>query len=305
MMMGSAEVGMLIDIFRGSLRDGPGIRTTVFLKGCPLRCMWCHNPESWSKEKQLGYFSERCMNCFACTKVCPYGVHTAINGVHQVHYDLCRGCGKCIDACNYDALKLYGYWQDSETVFQEVLRDIDFYDDEGGLTISGGEPLFQINFTLSLLKKCKNQGINTCIETCGYSSRSDFDKVLKYVDLLLFDYKETIGSAHKKFTGVPNEGILDNLDYIYKKGAQIILRCPIIPGVNDSKEHFEGIARMNKNYPDLRGIEIIAYHNMGVSKGTGIGVDMRLKEIANTDEKQKAEWINCLKSLGCEKAKLG
>lgn len=254
--------GIVFDIQRFALHDGPGIRTTVFLKGCPLRCLWCHNPESWSFQPQTG------KNPDGTTKV-------------------------------------YGQAMDVAEVLAEVMADKAYYERSGGgITISGGEPLAQFEFCKALLEASKAQGLHTCIDTCGHVPQARFAAVLPYVDLFLFDYKAT-PDQHKELTGVEDQLILRNLDYLYNQGAQIILRCPLIPGVNDSLEHLAGIAALERKYPNLVEINIMAYHNMGNDKAKRIGQEILLPNIPTVDQEQKDAWLNQLRELGCTKVRLG
>jgi glycyl-radical enzyme activating protein len=304
-ILSNRKKGLILDILRGSLHDGPGIRTTVFFKGCPLRCKWCHNPESWSSEPQLYYNPEKCVNCLECAKVCPSGAQDISGNRHVVKYGLCITSGRCIKACNYDALRIVGYEKDVDGIFEEIIQDKDFYDiSGGGVTLSGGEPMMQIDVVVELLKKCKQSNISTCIETCGYTPQKNYKAVLPYVDLFLFDYKSTNRETHRKLTGAPNDLILKNLQHLYEDKANIILRCPLVPGVNDTMEHLKGIAGIALKYPILKGIEILPYHNMGVSKGNYIGVAMELAELKGVDQEKKDEWIRLLKEMGCTNVKI-
>jgi pyruvate formate lyase activating enzyme len=297
--------GIVFDIQKFSLHDGPGIRTTVFLKGCPLRCLWCHNPESQSFKVELAFKKDKCMMCGACEAVCPLGVHRVTEGLHTIDYSKCNISGKCIEACTYDALKLYGKVMTVEEIISDVIKDIKYYEKSGGgITISGGEPLGQPSFTREILKAAKEKSIHTCIETTGYASKEIIAKLLPYVDLFLFDYKATDAVKHEELTGVSNELILQNLQFIYEQGASIILRCPLISGVNDSQEHLQGIANMSKKYPLLKGIELLPYHDMGKGKYKELGREYTLGNIKNTSEEQKKKWISFFQALGYNNIKL-
>ena len=297
--------GIVFDIQKFSLHDGPGIRTTVFLKGCPLRCLWCHNPESQSFKIELSYKSDKCVLCGACEEVCEAGVHKVSENLHAIDYSKCTASCKCVEACAYDALKLYGKTMTVQEVISDVLKDIKYYKkSDGGITISGGEPLAQPTFTGEILKAAKEKRIHSCIETTGYASREIIEKLLPYVDLFLFDYKATDSKKHEELTGVSNELILENLQFIYDKGASIILRCPLIPGINDSEEHLQGIALMSDKYPLLKGIELLPYHHMGKGKYKELGREYSLEEIENTSDEQKKKWIGFFEDLGCKNVKL-
>ena len=294
--------GTVFDVQRCSMHDGPGIRTTVFLKGCPLSCKWCHNPESQKHLPQLAYYSEKCIGCLSCSRIHPQ-VHTfghppaAQN--HTVDYARCRLCGRCVDQCPAQALKIFGFRQDIKSIMEMIVKDIPYYQETGGgLTVSGGEPFLQYSFLLGLLKAAKEQGISTCVETCGQVSRERLTEAMEYIDYFLYDYKETSPTRHKEFTGMDNTQILANLDYLYRSGKQITLRCPIIPGYNDTPEHFQGIAEMEKRYPGFLGIEIMPYHDLGKTKAYAIGADYKISP-ATADNTLKAKWKDALNSYGC------
>ena len=180
-----------------------------------------------------------------------------VYGKHTIDFEKCTFCGKCVEACNFNALKIIGTEKNVDDVMREIMADVDFYANSGGgMTLSGGEPLAQFSFSKEILKRCREKGVNTCVETSGFASASRFKQILPLVDIFLFDYKITDSNKHRKYTGVPNETILENLDVAYKYGIPIILRCIIVPGINDNDEHFMGICDLNTKYPNLKGIEI-------------------------------------------------
>ncbi|MEG0693867.1 MAG: glycyl-radical enzyme activating protein [Oscillospiraceae bacterium] len=292
----------VIDIQRCSIHDGPGIRTTVFLKGCPLRCKWCHNPESQSFQKELSFHSELCTNCGQCVFVCKTQAHKIANAIHSVDLKKCNQCGACTKVCKTKSLTLIGKEMSPQEVFNIVVKDKAFYaQGNGGLTISGGEALSHIDFCIELLKLCNAEGIHTCIETSGYAARGAIEKVSPYVDLFLFDFKVSDEQIAQEYIGGSLELIHHSFESIYNQGNQIILRCPIIPNVNDTIEHFHEIGEMTKNYPKLHSVELLPYHNFGVSKGNNIG---KVSEEFNLPtQEQKQEWIAFFESRGHEKVK--
>jgi len=297
--------GLIVDINRFSLNDGPGIRTTLFLKGCPLRCRWCHNPESLEPKPQLSFNREKCRNCFKCVEACPSNAHKIIYNKHLIEFSNCELHNECVRVCPNEALSIKGEEKTVDEIMDIVLRDKDYYNNSGGgLTISGGEPMMQFEFTKQILKITKENSIHTCIETCGQSQTDKYLDILEYVDLFLYDFKETDPIKHKEYTGVTNRLILQNLSALYKAGANIILRCPLIPGINDSDEHLIGIVNIYKQFPALAGIEIMPYHNLGNDKAKNIGSEDKFIFLENTSDEKKSEWINKLNSFGCT-AKLG
>ncbi|MEW6652672.1 MAG: glycyl-radical enzyme activating protein [Bacteroidota bacterium] len=297
--------GIVVDVHRFSLHDGPGIRTTVFLKGCPLKCKWCHNPEAVSYNPQISFNTEKCKDCFECVKACPAGAHQINSNKHILNFALCELHGECVKVCPNEALTIIGIKKSVTDILNIVLRDKEFYKNSGGgITISGGEPMTQFGFMKSILKSAKDNSIHTCIETCGHAPTDKYLEILDLVDIFLFDYKETDSGRHKDLTGASNNLILKNLSALYEAGAEIILRCPLIPGVNDSLEHLMGIARLYISLPYLKGIEIMPYHNIGVDKAKRIGSDNNFIRLETT-EAEKKEWLQKLKSLGCENVKIG
>lgn len=289
--------GLVFDIQRFSLNDGPGIRTTVFLKGCLLHCDWCHNPESQSFRPQLMFNSDKCMDCFECVKACPNGVHQSVHGKHVIQFEQCNLTGECVEACPQQALKISGEQKNVEEIMRIVLKDKEYYlNTGGGLTISGGEPMAQFEFTKALLTAAKREGLHTSLDTCGIASTEKFKELIPLTDLFLYDYKLTDDSEHKRFTGAGNRQVLENLDFLMKSGAGVILRCPIIPGINDNEEHLEGIAELVRKYPGLKSVEILPYHTMGRSKFNAAGMDYKLRLLQPGTEDDKARWIDYFKS---------
>jgi pyruvate formate lyase activating enzyme len=300
------EKATIFDIQRSSFHDGPGIRTTVFFKGCPLRCLWCHNPESHKPGKQLFHFHDKCTFCGDCESACNNNVHQISINTHSINYDACKQCGECVERCNFGALKIMGTEMTVDEIMEIVVADYDFFkNSNGGITLSGGEPLMQFAFAMDLLKKCRETGINTCVETSGFVASENFMQILPLVDVLLFDYKITGTDQHKKYTGVNNDIILKNLDNAYRSGTSIILRCPIIQGINDTDEHFHAISALDKIYPNLTEIELLPYHSMGNSKRISLGSEETLTDLKTTSPEMAASWLNRLKKLNCLKAKLG
>ncbi|MGE5429634.1 MAG: glycyl-radical enzyme activating protein [Syntrophomonadaceae bacterium] len=291
---------LIIDIQRFSLEDGPGIRTIVFLKGCPLDCLWCHNPESKNFFPEVSFAGELCENCRSEVNIFLRKSESTVTPESLKDFPFCSTCRENIKNSPKDSLKVIGRKQSVEEVMQEIIKDLDYYRNSGGgVTISGGEPLSQLTFTMELLKRLKELNIHTAVETCGMASLVSFRKLLPLTDLFLYDYKATGEDLHRRLTGAGSRTILANLDFLYQNNARIILRLPLVPGVNDTLEHLEAIARLAQKYPRLCGIEIMPYHNIGNYKAWKIGKPSSLSDIKTAPEDVKERWVKTLHSMGC------
>ncbi|MBQ3141333.1 MAG: glycyl-radical enzyme activating protein [Clostridia bacterium] len=288
--------GTIFNIQKFCVNDGPGIRTTVFFKGCPLDCLWCHNPESKSARAQVLFDTDKCLLCGGCVTVCPDSRHRLENAAHLFEREGCAGCGQCTERCLSGALSLAGRRVGVQEVMTEVLRDRDFYCNGGGLTLSGGEPLAQPEFALALLRAAKAEGLHTCIETCGFAKWETVDAVRPFVDLFLYDYKLTDPEEHRRCTGVSNRRILENLRLLNENGASVILRCPIIPGINDTPQHFSGIASLAEELDCIKAIDVEPYHPLGSSKAALLGRDYALKGLTFPAEEEVQNWLTAIAS---------
>ena len=274
-----------------SIHDGPGIRVTVFLKGCPLRCLWCANPESNLATPQLMTYISKCTGCGACAAVCPnHAVTVKERGGKMAEFtdrSICTECGLCVDACPSEAREIAGKEQTVSEVLEKVLRDKLFIDASGGgMTVSGGECLMHPDFTEALLFAAKEKGLHTAVESCSFASRAVVDQVFKYVDLGLLDIKHMDSAVHKKLTGVPNEVILDNIRHVYHDlHVKVIIRVPVIPGYNDSDENIAATARFaaEKLGPDV-AVHLLPYHRLGDSKKESLGEEVTLHIEVPSDE---------------------
>ncbi len=265
------ETGILFDIKRFAVHDGPGIRTTVFFKGCPLRCAWCHNPEGIAREPELSFTRQKCALCGACVAACPQGAHRIDAAGHTIDRSRCTRCGKCVEACYPRALTLYGRAVTVEELLTEVLADRAFYDESGGgVTASGGEPLLQSDFCAALFAACRAEGVHTALDTCGAVPWEAFARVLPHTSLVLYDLKHTDSAAHRRWTGLGNERTLENLLAVGRSGVPVEVRVPCVPTVND--EMIGDMARFLTRVATLTGVRLLPYHDFARSKYAAIGL---------------------------------
>ena len=277
---------IISDIKRFAVHDGNGIRTTVFFKGCPLKCVWCHNPESISFKPQIAYYSNKCIGCAECVSVCPSGAQKITNEGHVFERSLCCGCGKCEEVCLGDALKFYGREITVEELLPLVLEDKEFYETSGGgVTLSGGECLSQPEFCAEFLKELKKMGINTAVDTCGFVSKEVLDRVIPYTDIFLYDIKAIDKDVHIKCTGQSNKMILDNLKYLDDCGKKIEIRIPFVPQYNS--DQIEKIKDFLKDFRNIVGIKILPYHNYSSSKYTALGIENSLPTLLPEEKEIK------------------
>lgn len=268
--------GIIFDIKKYSIHDGPGIRTTVFFKGCPLSCWWCHNPESQSSNFELIRKPNRCIGCGLCLEACQCGALTA-NGINRKK---CIACGKCAEACPAEALEIAGRTMTVSEIMHEVVKDVPFYEETGGgVTFSGGEPLAQPDLLRALLSECRNKGIHTAVDTSGYAPLSILESVAPQVDLFLYDLKHINNTKHRKLTGVDNKLILDNLRFLASIGQEIVIRIPILPGLNDDKENLSATCEFLLSLPQQYPVHLLPYHSIGQDKYARLDRAYRLPEL--------------------------
>ncbi len=273
-----SPAGIIFDIERFAIHDGPGIRTTLFLKGCPLACWWCHNPESISGRPQLAFFAEKCIGCGRCFTVCPEGVHEKLaDGTRALHRERCTLCGKCVAECCSGALAVEGRTISVDEAVTELARDRPFYETSGGgVTLSGGEPLAQPEFTAAVLERCRSEGMHTCLDTSGQAPWEHLERALAWTDLVLYDFKIADPALHRKYTGVANDLIRENLLRVNERGTPIEIRMPVIPGVNDGEENLDATAAFLAPLASIRRVTLLGYHRFGESKYRRMGRTYRL-----------------------------
>ena len=273
----------IFEIKRFAVHDGDGIRTTVFFKGCPLRCVWCHNPEGLSQKPQLGYYVHKCIHCMECTHLCPASAHKCEGGVHLFDRELCVACGKCAEGCLGEALTLYGKEVTVEELLPTLLEDREFYENSsGGVTLSGGECLMQADFCRDLLHALKEEGIHTAVDTCGFVKEETLAKVVPYTDIFLYDLKAYHSETHQRATGVPNEIILQNLLYLNEIGKAVEIRIPYVPQFN--AQEMDDIAKFLAPLTNITKVRILPYHSYAKSKYASLSMEESMPEVVPNDE---------------------
>lgn len=294
--------GLIVKIQRYSIHDGPGIRTTVFFKGCPLRCQWCGSPETHNRYPEIGFYEDKCIKeCKECIGICPEGAISISGAKIKIDREKCTNCGECAKACPSGALTLLGYYISPDKLMEEIKRDRQFYDtSNGGITLSGGEPLYQHEFAKEIAQRCKNNGISVALDTCGCAKETSLKEVLKYVDLVLFDIKHMDPKKHRRYTGLNNRVILGNAFRISKEGFPLIIRYPLIPGINDQDGDLESLAEFVKDLDSAKRVNILPYHRMGVFKYGMLGRRFELQDLEAPDRKHLNKTKNFLESYGLE-----
>ncbi len=289
--------GLVFDIKRFAIHDGPGIRTTVFLKGCELSCPWCHNPESRDREPEISFITNRCIGCGYCVTICPEGCHAVGKDGHTYQRDHCRRCGLCAKDCPSHALEIVGQKMSVATVMTEVMKDMPFYTtSEGGMTISGGEPMDQFEFTRALLALGKSNGLHTCLDTNGHAPLARHREIATFVDIFLYDIKETDPALYKEHVGGNLTTALENLQGLDETGAMTVLRCPVIPGWNDRDDHFERIGKLASGLANVIEINVQPYHPLGESKANRLGSESGIANLGFPADEAISDWVKRIQS---------
>ena len=309
-----SKKGLIFNIQRFSIHDGPGIRTTVFLKGCSMKCFWCHNPEGRQQRAEIQYFPEKCISCGECVQACPNQAHIIKNNNHIFIRDLCQGAGECVKVCYSEALDLAGKNMSVDEVMDEIMRDSIFYDTSGGgVTLSGGEPVLNNDFSKELLIRCKEEALHTTIETCGNYPWKKLEDLLPLINLVMMDIKHINPEKHKQVTGNSNELIMANAKQLAMTDKPILFRTPVIPTVNDSIEEITEIANFVKGLIDLRQnnghlnkesaniqYELLAFHRLAADKYRSLDLEYKARDFKTIEEEKFNNLVNVAKSIGLD-----
>ena len=289
---------IIFDIQRFCVHDGPGIRTTVFLKGCNLRCRWCHNPEGLVEYNQILYDESKCISCGDCVEVCKNGAQSLQNNIHTFNRDYCKQCFECAEKCAFEALKTCGKQYETQQLVEIVLKDKDFYGNDGGVTFSGGEALRYAEYIAEAMQLCRQNGITTAVDTCGFVPWSAFEATLPFVETYLYDIKLADCSLHKQWTGFENTLILSNLHKLDSNGANIYIRVPIIGGVNDNINQITKIGEIICNLKNVKRITLIPYNSLGKKKCQLLGYEYKMTDTAKVNKEKLFELRNALVDMG-------
>jgi len=293
--------GLVFDIKKYAIHDGPGIRTTVFFKGCPLQCQWCHNPESWSSSAEHGLRKDRCIGCGQCAEACPDQAISLVENRPVTETDKCNLCGRCVDTCMAGAREIIGRQMTVSEVMFEVEKDIIFYDQSGGgVTFSGGEPLMQPEFLLAVLNQCQAQQIHTAVDTSCYAEPKIVEMVSERTDLFLCDLKHMDNEMHERFTGVGNNLILDNIKRLSEAGKEIVIRIPVIPGFNDEKANIEATGKFTASLPGVIRVDILPFNRGGKEKLARLTAESKLMQVETPGEEEMNSIAKELSKYGFE-----